>query len=56
MINYIYNNYLPIIMDINEYSQKLHDNVLQIYPTYLFSMILKMANFDNLCNIRNIQQ
>ena len=56
IINHIFNNYLYIIMDINKYSQKLHDNLLQIYPSYLFSMILKMANFDNLCNTQNIQQ
>jgi hypothetical protein len=54
--NHIFNNYLPIIMDINKYSQKLHKNILQIYPPYLFSMILKMDNFDNLCNTQNIQQ
>ena len=55
-INYIYNNYLPIIMDINEYSQKLHENIHKIYPPYLFSMILKMSHFDNLSNTQNNQK
>ena len=55
-INYIYNNYLPIIMDINEYSQKLHQNLHKIYPPYLFSMILKMSRFDNLSNNQNNQK
>ena len=55
-INYIYNNYLPIIMDINEYSQKLHQNLHKIYPHYLFSMILKIPHFDNLSNNQNDQE
>lgn len=55
-INYIYNNYLPIIMDINEYSQKLHQNLHKIYPPYLFSMILKIPHFDNLSNNQNDQK
>ena len=55
-INYIYNNYLPIITDINEYSQKLHQNLHKIYSPYLFSMILKMSSFDNLPNTENNQK
>ena len=45
--NYIYYNYLTIIMDINEYSRKLHDNICIIYPIYLFSKVLKLPHFDN---------
>ena len=45
--NYIYYNYLTIIMDINEYSRKLHDNICNIYPIYLFSKVLKLPHFDN---------
>ena len=56
VISYIYYNYLPIIMDINKYSQKLHENILQIYPSYLFSMILKMPNFDISDNLQNSQK
>jgi len=55
-IHHTYNNYLPIIMDINEYSKKLHENILQIYPPYLFSMILKMPNFDISDNLQNNQK
>ncbi len=55
-INYIYNNYLPIIMDINEYSQRLHDNLHRIYPSYLFSLILKMSHFDNLYDAQKSQK
>jgi hypothetical protein len=53
-INHIYNNYLTIILDINGYSQKLHDNIYKIYPIYLFSKILKMAQFDNSNSINKI--
>jgi len=55
-INYIYNNYLPIIMDINEYSQRFHDNLHRIYPSYLFSLILKMSHFDNLYDAQKSQK
>ncbi|MGI9010195.1 MAG: hypothetical protein ACR2F1_03290 [Nitrososphaeraceae archaeon] len=55
MINYIFDNYLPIIIDINEYSQKLHNNLWEIYPPYLFSKILQMSHFDNLSKFPNDQ-
>src|SRR5215211_5272980 len=38
-INYICNSYLPIIMNINKYSQLLHKNLLSIYSFYLFNII-----------------
>jgi hypothetical protein len=38
---------LTIIMDINEYSRKVHDNIYNIYPIYLFSKVLKLPHFDN---------
>jgi len=40
-IHNICNRYLPIIMDINKYSQLLHKNLLQIYSLYLFNIIKK---------------
>ena len=48
----IYNmcyRYLPIIMDINKYSQLLHENLLQIYSFYLFK-IIKVSPLKNLEN------
>lgn len=54
--NHIFDNYLHIIMDINEYSQKLHDNLWKIYPHYLLSKIIQMPYFDNLSNSQNSQK
>jgi len=50
VISYIYYNYLPIIMDINKYSQKLHENILQIYPPsniIITPLFLKFTNMKN---------